>query len=52
MNEIELTKFYLSRNWLGWREGTHTLEIRFRGSKAELLQKIKEELEKELKKDA
>jgi len=42
----------LSRNWLAWREGTHTLSITYRGSKIELLEKLKEELEKELSKNA
>lgn len=50
--KTELIHQRLSRNWLGWREGTHTLEITFRGSKTELMQKLKEELEKEIKKVA
>lgn len=50
--KMKLVKFYLSRNWLAWKEGNYTLDLRFRGTKEELLQKIKEEIEKELKNDA
>lgn len=41
-----------SRNIFNWGHGTHTLEITYRGTKEELIQKLKEELEKELSKNA
>lgn len=39
----------LTRNILGWKEGTHTLTLEFRGTKEELMELLKEELEKDLK---
>ena len=49
---MRLVNHYITRNWLAWREGTHTLEIRFRGTKDELMRKLKEELEQDLVKNA
>lgn len=44
---MKLINFYLSRNILGWKEGTHTLEVKYRGSREELMQKIKELIEEQ-----
>lgn len=49
---MKMTYHNLSRNILNWNNGTHTLEIRYRGTKEELMQKLKEELEKDLAKIA
>jgi len=45
---MKLVKSYTSRNILGWKEGTHTLELTFRGTKKELMQKLKDELQEDL----
>jgi hypothetical protein len=50
--KMKMTYHNLSRNILNWNNGTHTLEIRYRGTREELLQKRKGEIEKELTKDA
>ena len=50
--KMRLVHHELSRNFLGWKEGTHTLEIQFRGTRDELLKKLKEEIELDLIKNA
>lgn len=45
---MRMIRHYLSRNILSWKEGTHTLQVTFRGSKEELMKKLKEELEQDL----
>lgn len=42
----------LTKNILGWKEGTHTLEVEYRGTKEELLEKLKREIEEDLDKHA
>ena len=46
--KMRVTYFQITRNFLSWKEGIYTLEIKFRGTKNELLQKLENELEQDL----
>lgn len=52
---IETTKLIyhnIERNLFNWNNGTHTLTVRYRGTREELEQLLKDILETELVRDA
>jgi hypothetical protein len=49
---MRLVRHSITRNWFAWKEGICTLDIQFRGTKEELMLKLKEEIEKDLAKNA
>lgn len=45
---VKLVTHRITRNILNWSDGTHTLELEYRGSKKDLTQLLKDILETEL----
>jgi hypothetical protein len=44
---MKLIRFHISRNFFAWKEGIYTLDIQYRGTKEDLMKKVKEEIEKD-----